>query len=219
MPTLGALLIAATVSTIRPLEVLSIWNTGWAPRVAAVATFIATLTLPIQVAVGIGIVLTAVMYLSAASGDVSVVELVERPDGRIEERPPRTELASATVTVLDVHGHLFFAGARTLERLLPRVAAARNPVVVLRLRGRSRVGATLVDVLSDYAEELRAADGRLYLTGVAPEIHEQFRRSNKLRLTGPVRLYDATTVLGESTQAALADGDSWLVKRGLRQPA
>jgi SulP family sulfate permease len=216
MPTLGALLIAATTSTIRPHEALSIWNTGWPPRVAAVTTFLATLTLPIQAAVGIGIALNAVMYLTAASGDVSVVELVERPDGRIEERRPRKELASAAVTVLDVHGHLFFAGARTLERLLPRVAGAGNPVIVLRLRGRSRVGATLVDVLSDYAEQLRAANGRLYLTGVGPEIHAQIRHSGKLSLAGPVRLYEATPVRGESTRAALADATSWLVKLGDR---
>jgi SulP family sulfate permease len=214
MPTLGALLISATVSTLQPREALSIWNTGWAPRVAALATFFATLTLPIQAAVGIGIVLTAIMYLGAASSDVSVVELVERPDGRIEERRPRKQLASEAVTVLDVHGHLFFAGARMLERLLPRVADARDPVLVLRLRGRSRVGATLVDVLSDYADLLRAVNGRLYLTGVGPEIHAQLVRSGKLGLIGPVRLYEATPVRGESTRAALADAESWLVKRG-----
>jgi SulP family sulfate permease len=212
MPTLGTLLIVATMSTIQPREAVSIWNTGWAPRVAAVTTFAATLTLPIQVAVGIGIALTAVMYLSAASGDVSVVELVARSDGRIEERRPRGELASHQVMVLDVYGHLFFAGARTLERLLPRVAGARHPVIVLRLRGRSHVGATLLEVLADYADELRAADGRLYLAGVAPEVHAQIRRSGKLRLTGPVRLYEATTVRGEATRAALADAESWLVQ-------
>jgi sulfate permease, SulP family len=213
MPTLGALLISASLSTIQPREALSIWNTGWAPRGAAVATVLATLTLPIQAAVGIGIALTAVMYLSAASSDVSVVELVERPDGRIVEHRPRKQLASEAVTVLDVYGHLFFAGARTLERLLPRVGDARNPVLVLRLRGRSRVGATLVDVLSDYADRLRAVNGRLYLTGVGPEIHAQLVRSGKLGLTGPVRLYEATPVRGESTRAALADAESWLVKR------
>src|SRR6185436_8761009 len=29
MPALGALLILASISTIKPLEALSIWNTGW----------------------------------------------------------------------------------------------------------------------------------------------------------------------------------------------
>src|SRR5690606_802326 len=86
MPALGALLILASISTIKPSELLSIWVTGWSPRLAGAATFLATLFLPMQAAVGIGVVLSAMLYLNASSADISVVELVERPDGRIEER-------------------------------------------------------------------------------------------------------------------------------------
>lgn len=47
------------------------------------------------------------------------MELRELSDGRIEEHKPPKELTSDAVTVLDVYGNLFYAGARTLERLLP----------------------------------------------------------------------------------------------------
>ena len=56
--------------------------------------------------------------------------------------------------MLDVYGSLFFAGARTLEANLPSTAGASRPVVVLRLRGRTRVGATLIDALDEYARDL-----------------------------------------------------------------
>jgi hypothetical protein len=50
---------------------------------------------------------------------------------------------SKCATVLDVYGHLFYAGARTLEKLLPSSAhGAESPVVILRLRGRAILGAT-----------------------------------------------------------------------------
>jgi SulP family sulfate permease len=212
MPALGALLIIASASTIKPEEAHSIWNTGWPSRLAIVTTFLATLFLPIQAAVGIGVALSALLYLNESSTDVAVVELVERPDGRIEERTPPKELADNTVTVLDVYGHLFYAGARTLERLLPRPEGARQPVVILRLRGRGSVGATLLEVLTGYADKLKDGGGRLYLAGISKGAHDQIVRTHKLRLSGPVRIYEATPIVGQSTRRAYADAQAWLVE-------
>ncbi|HEU4594692.1 MAG TPA: SulP family inorganic anion transporter [Pyrinomonadaceae bacterium] len=214
MPALGALLIIASVSTIKPSEALSIWNTGWPSRLAGVTTFLSTLLLPIQAAVGIGVVLSALLYVNESSTDISVVELVKRDDGLIEEHKAPKQLQSNKVTVLDIYGHLFYAGARTLARLLPKPRDARNPVVILRLRGRNNIGATLVEVLANYADKLQEANGRLYLTGISEGAYEQVVRTGKLRLTGPVRAYEATPVRGQSTEEAVADARTWLVGKG-----
>jgi SulP family sulfate permease len=212
MPALGALLIIASLTTIKLKNALSIWNTGWPSRLAIVTTFLTTLFLPIQAAVGIGVALSALLYLNESSTDVSLVELVERPDGRMEEREAPRHLSDNTITVLDVYGHLFYAGARTLERLLPGPEGARHPVVILRLRGRTTVGATLVEVLANYAGRLKEVDGRLYLAGISKQTHEQVVRTGKLSLSGPVRAYDATPIVGEATRAAYADAQQWLVE-------
>ncbi len=212
MPALGALLVLAGSGSIRPRSIRAVWYTGWPSRLAAVTTFLCTLFLPIQAAVGIGVVLAALLYVNESSVDVSIVEVVERPDGRLEERSPESRLRGNSVTVLDVYGHLFYAGARTLEQQLPR-PSERNPVVVLRLRGRTTLGATLVDVLANYADELKAAGGRLYLSGVNQGALEQVARTGKLDFSGPVRLYEATAILGASTRAAIADAEGWLAAR------
>ncbi|HSM58037.1 MAG TPA: SulP family inorganic anion transporter, partial [Candidatus Sulfomarinibacteraceae bacterium] len=213
MPALGALLILASIGTIKPVEVQSIWDTGWSSRLASISTFVATLFLPIQAAVGIGVVLSAMLYLNESSADISVVELVKRDDGRIEERKRPKELQSNDVTVLDVYGHLYYAGARTLERLLPAVGRAENAVVVLRLRGHNSVGATLIEVLSNYSKMLQEANGRLYLSGMSDEAYDQIVKSGKMRLTGPVRAYEATSIIGESTHEAVEEAEAWLVRQ------
>jgi SulP family sulfate permease len=213
MPALGALLILAGIGGLKPRELRAVLRTGWPSLLAAGTTFLATLFLPIQAAVGLGVVLSALLYVSESSTDVSVVELRERDNGRLEEREPPSRLASRQATVLDVYGHLFYAGARTLERLLPTPRGAEQPVVVLRLRGRRNLGATLIDVLARYADALHAAGGRLYLSGVGPEAHDQIVRTGKLRLTGPVRAYQVTPVLGDSTREARADAEAWLVSQ------
>jgi sulfate permease, SulP family len=209
MPALGALLILAGVSSVKPTEVASVWHSGWAARLAGGTTFLATLLLPIQAAVGIGVVLSALLHLGAAS-EVRVVELVERPDGRVEERGAPSSVANRAVTVLDVYGDLFYAGARSLADGLPSARGARHPAVVIRLRGRTAAGATLVDVLAAYAEELQRAGGRLYLTGIADEAYRRLGRSEKLHRSGVVHVYEATVVLGESTRRALIDARAWL---------
>lgn len=212
MPALAALLILAGARTLRLSEALSIWHTGWPSRLAIVTTFLAMLFLPIQAAVGIGVALSAFLHLSQSSTDISVVERIRRPDGRIEERPAPDTLPSDAVTVLQVYGNIFYAGARTLERKLPSTRGAQCPVVVLRLRGRAHVAATLIEVLARYADALRDARGRLYLSGLSRAVHDEIILTEKLDLSGPVRVYEAQPVVGQSTAEAVADANAWLVR-------
>ncbi len=211
VPTLGAILIFAAIGSLRPGEVASILRTGRISQVAVITTFAATLFLPVAAAVGIGVALSLLLQLNAEAMDLTVVELIPRDDGRFEERPPPAMLTSQHVTVLDVYGSLMYAGARTLEAHLPDPAAAKSPVVVLRLRRRTSLGSTFVKVVGDYANRLADADGRLYLTGLEPSLTERLRRTG--HLDGPVRAFEATPVVGESTQAAYLEAEAWLVKK------
>src|SRR5690606_5819797 len=102
-PALGALLILAGFSSIKPSEIASVWHAGWDARLAGGATFIATLTLPIQAAVATGVVLSALLFLRESSTAVRLVRVVELPDGRLEERAAPSTLPSREVTVLDVY--------------------------------------------------------------------------------------------------------------------
>jgi SulP family sulfate permease len=211
MPALGALLIIAGLTSLKPRDIRSVWRAGWPSRIAALGTFLAALFLSIQAAVGIGVLLSALLYVSRSSTDVSLVELVERSDGRIEEREPPQRLPSNTVTVLDVYGHLFYAGARTLERLLPAPQGSRNPALILRLRGLTTAGVTLQDVLENYADKLAEVDGKLYLTGISQRVRDQVIHTGKLRLSGPVEVYKATPIRGQSTRRAVDDAQTWLI--------
>jgi SulP family sulfate permease len=213
MPALGALLIHAGLGTIKPRELLEIWEIGWPARLASISTLLATLTLPIEAAVGIGVVLSALLYLYQSSGDLSVVELVEQPDGSIEERKRPHKLKDNHITVLDIYGPIFYASARTLGRLLPSPEGARNPVVVLRLRGLTKVGATLIDVLAGYARKLKEVNGRLYLSGMSEQVYQQLMSAGKLRDASHIITYDATPIRGQSTRAAIAHAQDWLVSQ------
>ena len=64
---------------------------------------------------------------------------------------------------------------------------------------------------STYAGALASSGGRLYLTGVRPEVRAQIDRTRRLDLSGPVTIFEATPLLGESTRRAVAESEAWLV--------
>jgi sulfate permease, SulP family len=210
MAVLAALMIMAGLGAIDVREARSIWRTGASARWSIAGTFVATLVLSIPLAVAVGVGLSLALYVGSSASDVAVRALVRRDDGRLTEAEPPAHLPSEKVTVLEVYGSLFFAGAQTLRETLPSPEGASRPVVVLRLRGRTRIGSTLIDVLDDYADDLRDAGGRLYLSGVHPDVAAQLRRTGKLEFEREVWVAPAEEVIGDSTAEAIAQANAWL---------
>jgi SulP family sulfate permease len=66
-------------------------------------------------------------------------------------------------------------------------------------------------VMAGYAERLAAVDGRLYLSGLDPRVAERLRHTR--RLDGPVGIFEATPLVGESTEAARHAAQTWLVRK------
>ena len=62
------------------------------------------------------------------------------------------------------------------------------------------------------AESLRAAQGKLYLSGVDPALIEQFTRAGHLQASGPVEMVEATPNLGESSLAAYHQAETWMIE-------
>ena len=210
MAVLAALMIMAGISALNLREARSIWNTGGAARWAILVTFLATLVLSVPLAVATGVLLTIVLYLRSSASDVTVREIIRLDDGRLAESEPPAQLQSNAVTVLEVNGSLFFAGARTLLEALPSPDGATRPAVILRLRGYTSVGATLIEVLDNYADALADVGGRLYLSGLHAEVSTQLRRAGKLDLDKGVHLVLAEDVIGASTEQARTHASAWL---------
>ncbi|MCA1781356.1 MAG: STAS domain-containing protein [Dermatophilaceae bacterium] len=206
--------IAGGMTAISSREARSIWSAGLQARLTIAVTFFATLVLSIPLAVAAGFVLSVLIYLARSGSDVRVVEVCLTEDGGLVERdevPPHVR--DGEVMALSVRGSMFFAGARALQERLPEARTSRNAVVVLRMRGHEEIGATFIDILDDYAEDLEAGGGRLYLTGLSERMARQLRLSAKLDVGETVHLSHAEPLVGAATVAAAADGRAWLRTR------
>jgi SulP family sulfate permease len=215
IPTLAAVLIFAAVSSLRFGRLDTILRTGLPSQIALGATFAATILLPVTVAVGIGVGMSLLLQVNQEAVDLTVVRLERGEDQRLVESPAPATLPSHAVTVLDVYGSLLLAGARTLQTRLPDPAGSERAMVVLRLRGRTTLGATGLIVLADYAERLQSAGGHLFLSGVQPVLEEQLQSTHRVDLQDAVTVVPASDTILESTHNALDAAEALLGVRAV----
>ncbi|HET9662007.1 MAG TPA: SulP family inorganic anion transporter [Thermomicrobiales bacterium] len=207
---LAALLVYAAALSIKFSAIASVRRTSWMSLAAMLVTFFATLVVPLQQAVMFGVVLASILFIYRASTDIRIEQLQVRGNQLIASDPPDA-LPDHAITVLDVEGNLFYAGARTLSERLPDAKSAQGSVVVLRLRGQSEVGSTFFKVVGKYADQLRGNGGRLILTGVDPRVKERMQRTGDLESIGEENVLLAGHVLGSATIAGYDVGSEWLL--------
>lgn len=210
LPAVGALLVVAGYEAIKFPDIEDVRDTGAGPRYTMAITFLATLVVPIQYAVLLGVVLSILIYLYRSSTDIRLVQLLPQEDGSILEREAPLSLAEGEVIILRVYGSLHFSGAVTLEEMLPAPQDTRRAVVILQLRGLDNVGSTFIQVVERYAQRLQSNRGRMYLTGVHPHVLEQLELTETTETIALDAIYLAEDTLGSSTLEAYQAAQAWL---------
>lgn len=212
MAALAAILVYSAILAIKPSAISTVYGTGRTSTATLMVTLTATLIVPLAQAVVLGIVLAAVLYIYKSSDDVRLFEIKRDDAQRLIEVAPPDILPSNRVTVLDTYGSLFYAGARTLARQLPETEGAEHAVVVLRIRGHGDLGSTFLGVISRYAEQLKAKGGALIISGVDPVVLVRMQRSGHLTTIGARNVFVAGAAIGESSEAAVAQGEAILAE-------
>jgi len=210
MPALAALLIVAGFQGLRVQEAVTVWNTGRVSAVVMIITFAATLVVPLQYAVLLGMVLSVVLYVFRQSNRVVITQWVLQPEGFPLEQPAPRQLPSHQLTLLHIYGSLFFAAAKNLEEMLPNVDDTTHAVAAISLRGQGEIGSTFVTVLQRYAEALRARDSQLMLVGLDETARRQLAKTGVLQLIGEDNVFLATPQLGEAMNRAVEAAHAWL---------
>ena len=213
MAGLAAILIIAGVQSIKLPRIQTVWQTSLASRSVMIFTFVATLILPLQYAVFLGVFLSFVMHIYRSAEKVEIIEIVPMQGGRHEERPAPKQLSNNQVVLLSPVGSLFFAGAAEFEEDLPDIENAERPIVLIRLRGRDEIGSTFMQVIARYNSNLKSNRGKLMLVGVSQPVYQQLQKTGLLEQIGDENIYLATSIFGDSALKAYQDATEWLAKQ------
>ena len=211
IPALAGLLILAGFQSLRFGALARTWRTGLSSGAAALITMVATLVVPIHVAVMIGVLLTLLLVGINSARAVEVDALVPVGPGRWRRAPVPDRLAEGEVCVLDVEGAVSYASVpRLIERLPvpgPGVQPGQRLAVVVRLHGHLDTNLTFITALEKYAGELGPAGGILILCGLQPDVIADLRSAG---LPESIALVERAEELDGSLQQAYDRGLAWV---------
>ena len=211
MPALAGLLMLVGYRTIKPDDLQSVWKTGAVQKAVLATSFALTMVIPLQYAVLAGVGLSVILHVVRQSNQVTIKRWRLDPDGNLIETDPPAQLPAGEVVALQPYGTLFFAAAPVLESQLPAPAAiSLNSVVILRLRGRTDLGTTFMDVLRRYAQALTAAGSKLVIVSASERIQEQLRVTGVTDLITPENIYAGDERVGATLKRAYADATAWI---------
>ncbi|MEE8406345.1 MAG: SulP family inorganic anion transporter [Acidimicrobiia bacterium] len=211
MPALAGLLMIVGYRTVKPGDIKAVWRTGSTQAVVMTVTFVLTMIIPLQNAVLVGIGISLILFVIKQSNRISVRRWIVKENGRIREVDAPDEIGSNEVVVLQPYGSLFFASAPVFEEEMPKVTdSSRNSVVIIRLRGKSDLGSTFMDVLGRYANSLLEMDSKLVLVYADERVHDQLVATGVADLLGPAGIYESDEWVGSTVKRAHEDATVWI---------
>lgn len=215
MPALAGLLMTVGFRTIKPTDITSVWKTGRMQATVMTVTFVLTMIIPLQNAVLVGVGISMILYIIKQSNQITIKRWIPDGAGNLREVEIPATVGARDVVILQPYGSLFFASAPVFEELLPDVVdTTTDSVVILRLRGRTDLGSTFMDVLRRYAEELSGANSKLVIISADEHIHEQLAITRVTAAVGSENIYTSDEWVGATLKRAHADAREWIAARG-----
>ncbi len=179
---LAILLFAAPLVKFVPLAVLAAilfvvsWNMGewreipeilklsWADKSVWLITFVLTVVADLTVAVEVGMILAALLFIRRISTTTTVSEVTPEYIQSNRAHILQDKIIPDYVTVFRVHGPFLFGATSKLEAVLQRLHALPE-IVILRLRNMTAIDGTGLEAFEDLADKLQQSGRSLILCG------------------------------------------------------
>jgi sulfate permease, SulP family len=181
------------------------------------STFGLTVLVDLVVAIQVGVVLAALLFMRRMAEVTEVGSVVEEAGDEDGDDPDRLRRSTVPdgIEVFEVSGPFFFGAVDKFRLALARVD--RPPqVMVLRMRKVPALDATALRVLEDVLAQCRRQGTGLVLSGVQPQPSSVLRRAGYLERLGADNVTEdiarALTRAGELMAAA--DGESAMPRAG-----
>jgi len=179
LATLAAILFVVAYNMSEWREVKTILTLSKADIAVWVITFALTVLADLTVAVEIGMLMAALLYIYRVSQTTTVAPVT---DEYIEDGRPHVlqdKLLPPYVLVLRIHGPFLFGAT---EKLAEATADLESlpPIVILRLRNMTAIDATGVHELEKLADRLRASGRTLLMCGARSQPQKLLRQSEFL---------------------------------------
>jgi SulP family sulfate permease len=177
---LGVLVICVAAALIHPKQIRICFNATRSDAFVFVITFVATLMVPLHVAIFTGVGVSIILYLRKAS-QPSLVEYEFNKEGNLAEAARNAQRQNASISIVHVEGDLFFGAAELFRTQIQRTCLDPNlRVIILRLKNARHLDATSVMALEELVRALRGSKRDLIVSGAGKDVYRVLRDSGVL---------------------------------------
>lgn len=182
-PALAMLVVCIAISVINRHHIrISLAAT---PEDAAVlvTTFVASLLLPLNVAIFLGVGISIMLYLRNAARP-HLVEYEFSEAGELVEADHGTRDIPA-ISIVHVEGDLFFGAAELFRTQIQKTSLDPSlKVIILRLKNARHLDATSVVALEEMVQYLRSHDRHVIISGAPKEVYRVLKNAGSVDVIG-----------------------------------
>ncbi len=204
---LAGILVVVAYNMSEWRSFLAVLRTSRSDASVLVVTFFLTVFVDLTVAIEIGMVLAAFLFMRRMTqiADVHSItnELADDPD---DPKAISRYKVPAGVEVFEVTGPMFFGAAYKFKEAL-KLMSKPPKVLIIRMRAVPVIDSTGLHTLEEVFLQAKHRDMRLILSGVQPGIYKELEKSHLLELVGKENVLP-------DIDAALARAANILVREG-----
>jgi SulP family sulfate permease len=146
-------------------------------------TFILTVVADLTIAVEVGMMMAALLYIYQVSKTTVVAPLTTETIGLAKNHFVQDQTIPAFISMFHIQGPLLFGAAEKLKQLAYNLEGLQ-PIVILRMRYMTAIDATGLYAIEQFHEQLHASGHTLIICGLRGQPKRLVYTSNLLRLIG-----------------------------------
>jgi sulfate permease, SulP family len=183
LPTLAAILMVVAYRMGEWREIPGILRLSAADRVVWAATFALTVFADLTVAVEVGMLLAALLFIHRVASTTTVGSVTDDNLGDGEPRVLTDKYIPAYCSVIRIRGPFLFGATEKLEHAAADVSKF-GAVVVLKVTYMSAIDGTGIHALESFAVRLEKSGRSLVICGLQAQPAELMRRSKLMKMLG-----------------------------------
>jgi len=189
MATLGAILAVVSYHMSEWRTFRSELRAPLGDVILLVTTFVLTVLVDLTVAVQVGIVLAAFLFMKRMSEVTGVTAFSEEfhddedPEAELARARGRALVVPKGVQVYDINGPFFFGAATAFKDAM--AGTGRSPkVLIVRMRRVPTIDSTGIHALRELVRRSRKEGTAVFLSGLVSDVHEVLERAGLIEELG-----------------------------------
>ena len=185
MATLAAVLVVVAYNMSEWREFVHLLKSPRSDVAVLLATFLLTVFIELTVAIQVGVLLAAFLFLQRMSTQtqVSVITGNLEEDDEVRARDMSKIEIPGGVEVFEIYGSLFFGAVSQFKESI-RLVAKKPKVLILRMRNVPTIDASAIHILEELANEARERKYAIVFSAVSPDVYRVMENSGFVELVG-----------------------------------